>query len=104
MFLDSSVADCVFPTTGRNYPADFAGNSVARQIPLIHHDSGFVIDMDNRVRSQRPLPVSTSLALIFKLAFCNCILLCNKCIFQLPSTFLFLNSIGECIIKARQSH
>ena len=63
MFLDSSVADCVFPTAGRNYPAYFAGSTAARQIPLVHHDPGHSVHVADRLRAQRSLPVGIPLIL-----------------------------------------
>lgn len=57
VFFHPSLADGVLFIASRNYTADIIGHTTVREILVVYHDLGHLIDMDHRLRSERSFPV-----------------------------------------------
>lgn len=57
VLVNSSVLDCILFVACGNYTTDFISDSTTWEVPFVHYDSGNFIHLDNRLRSQRTLPV-----------------------------------------------
>lgn len=67
LYIDTALAHCVLPATGRDHTADVPYRAAAGQIPTIYHGPGHVVRIRHRGSPERQFQVNAHTSIKFNI-------------------------------------